>query len=130
MEVIIDGVRYVPDGNQVEFEYLSLHYMHDNHTFSRIQGTTLDEIKASAYKLGIESRCGMLCPPCIVKKFIGADRHKEKSHGIKVHSPYKMDEEKWMRDVELWMVAMSSDEEVMRLIDLGKINQSSKVIGL
>lgn len=102
-------------------QYLSFWYMHDNHTFSRLVGSTLDELAEWGFQHGLKSPCGSICPV----KLITIDENEkttEKSFGIMVHNRYKMDYQAWKTEVQKWKEALQDIPEVRELIAQGNIN--------
>jgi len=107
--VMIDGVRYVPDpmrANEVKF-----YYMHDNHTFSRLQGATIDEVLTAADAVALESPCGMLCPPMLLAGGKEVRRLKEVAH-----APCCDSNSNWIAGKEAWRAECEADSCVMRLV--------------
>lgn len=110
MEVVIDGVRYVPA--EAQPDEVKFYYMHDNHTFSRLHGTTIDEVLAAADAMAKESRCGMLCPPMLLARGKELRRLKEVAHAPCCGS----DDSKWLAGKEAWRNECEGDSQVMRLV--------------
>lgn len=110
MEVVIDGVRYV--SAEAQPDEVKFYYMHDNHTFSRLHGTTIDEVLTAADAMAKESRCGMLCPPMLLA------RGKElRSLKEVVHAPCcGSDDSKWLAGKAEWKKECEEDGCVMRLV--------------
>lgn len=108
-EVIIDGVRYVPA--EAQPDEIKFFYMHDNCTFSRLHGNTIDEILASAETMANESRCGMLCPPILMAKGKEVRRLRQVAH-----APCCGNDSKWLSGKEAWRKECESDSHVMRLV--------------
>ena len=108
--VMIDGVRYVPD--PMHADEVKFYYMHDNHTFSRIPGTTLDVILANADTMAHESRCGMLCPPMLLAGGKEVRRLREVAHAPCCDSG----DAKWVAGTEAWRKECEADSDVMRLV--------------
>jgi hypothetical protein len=111
MEVIIDGIKYVPDvANVIKF-----YYMYDNHTFSRLNGKTIKEILQNADDIESSEAgsCGMLCSATVMK-----DDKEVKRVGCPAHSSGKYDptKEKWNAGKEKWLKDLLEDKDVMRLI--------------
>lgn len=65
MEVLINGVRYVPEDPKTIPDRAPVWYMHDNHTFTRLKGS-LSEIIRQARELARKSPYGMLCNVAII----------------------------------------------------------------
>lgn len=110
--VIINGVRYVPDSKHVDG--VRFYFMHDNHTFTRLKGDTLDELLAHAddVEAGEHGAYGMLCPAILL--------HGEKDVrrvGPPVHARGKEDSRRqWEAGKVKWRKAMAADDDVMRLM--------------
>lgn len=108
MEVIIDGVRYVP----VELpDDVHFYYMHDNHTFSPLRGTTLDAVIARANHLEQVSPWGMLCGPILLR-----GTKEVRRVNVDAHSHGRQQPAKWAADVEAWRHVVQADIDVMRLL--------------
>lgn len=111
MKVIIDGVEYVP--NPSIPVRVSFYYMHDNHTFTKLYGTTLDEVIRSANVVELSSSCGMLCP----FHLLNTKDHTVKQGTIAVHSSYSYNpKDQWEEGIKLWKQEAENNEDVMRLI--------------
>jgi hypothetical protein len=109
-EVMIDGVRYVPD--PMHADEVKFYYMHDNHTFSRLTGATIDEVLESANMMAKKSRCGMLCPPMLLAGGKEVRRLKAVAH-----APCGDDgDAKWDAGVEAWRKECEADSDVVRLL--------------
>lgn len=87
---------------------VSLWYMHDNHTFSRLEGT-VDEVVARAKRLVQLSPYGMLCPP----RILNSNDHPIRQLGRGIHA-----RENGFSDVELdeWVQRLRSDPDALRLM--------------
>jgi len=109
MEILIDGVRYVPA--EAQPDEVKCYYMHDNHTFSLLHGTTIDEVLAAADTMAIESPCGMLCPPVILAGGREVRRLKEAAH-----APCCGNDSKWIEGKAAWRKECENDSQVMRLV--------------
>lgn len=107
--VMIDGVRYVPD--PMHADEVKFYYMHDNHTFSRLHGTTLDEVLDNAEAMAKKSRCGMVCPPMLLAGGKEVRRLKEVAH-----APCGSDDSKWLAGKAAWRKECEGDSQVMRLV--------------
>lgn len=108
--VIINGVRYVPD--QMRAESVRFYYMHDSHTFSRLQGKTLDEILAHADTMASKSRCGMLCSPILLFGDKEVRRLKAFAHAPCLDSGSV----EWEKGKTKWREECEADPDVMRLL--------------
>jgi len=108
MEVIIDGIKYVPE-KPIPDE-MSIWYMHDNHMFSRLYGITLDEILDNADLIENKSSYGMLCSVILQCK-----SKEVRRVGECVHSHGK-DKKSWEEGKITWRKAMEEDPDVMRLL--------------
>ena len=109
-EVVIDGVRYVPD--PMHADEVKFYYMHDNHTFSRLTGATIDEVLASADAMAKESRCGMLCSPLLLAGGKEVRRLKAVAHAPCCGS----DDSKWLTGIAEWRTECEADSDVLRLV--------------
>lgn len=110
LDVIINDIRYKPAEdvpNKVSFRY-----MHDNHTFTKLYGTTLDEVLEAADAIETESSGGMLCPVTLLNKEKDLRRV-----GPCVHSRGIKDlKEHWNSGIDEWRKAVEADADVMRLL--------------
>lgn len=108
--VIIDGVRYVPDPEQVDG--VRFYYMHDNQCFTRLYGVTLDEILSRADEVEAESPHGMLCPVLLLqgKKTIRRVGKAAHAKGSKDPKDY------WNAGKAAWRESVEADADVMRLL--------------
>jgi len=109
-EVMIDGVRYVPDPTHAD--EVKFYYMHDNHTFSRLIGATIDEVLASADAMAKKSRCGMLCSPMLLARGKEVRRLKAVAHA----PCFGSDDSKWLAGVSEWRTECEADSDVLRLV--------------
>ncbi len=113
--VIINGVRYVPDPHHVDG--VLFYFMHDNHTFTRLRGKTLDEVlsHADAVETGKRGSYGMLCPAMLM------NGKKEVRHvGPPAHARGSKDpKDNWNAGKAAWLVAVKADADVMRLMGQG-----------
>lgn len=109
-EVFIDGVRYIPA--QCVPDSIGIWYMHDNHTFTKIYGTTLDAVLAAADAVEAESSYGMLCPVHLL-----SGKQEIRRVGPCVHSGSSKDtKDKWSAGKAAWRLALEADADVMRLL--------------
>ena len=122
-EVMIDGVRYVPDPNHAD--EVKFYYMHDNHTFSRLHGATLDEVLDNAEAMAKESRCGMLCPPMLLAGGKEVRRLKAVAHAPCCGS----DDSKWLAGKAEWKKECEEDGCVMRLVSSNAGNERTASAG-
>jgi hypothetical protein len=111
-EVLINGVRYVPAENLPD--EVRVYYMHDNHTFTRLLGATLDDILAHADD--VESTpggsCGMLCPAVLL-----GNGKKIRRVGPYAHAGgFKDPKDEWREGKAKWLKAMEADPDIMRLM--------------
>ena len=109
-EVVIDGVRYVPA--PTEPDRIGIWYMHDNHTFTRLYGTALDEVLANADAIEAVSSYGMLCPVSVSQgsqelRRVGPPAYAGSSKDSK---------DKWNAGKAAWRFALEADADVMRLL--------------
>lgn len=82
---------------------ISVHYMHDNHTFTPLEGSLAD-VLTRAKQLGKESPYGSLCPPILCRgnkeiRRIGEHVHARDTLG----------------DTSKWEAAVMADEDAVRL---------------
>jgi hypothetical protein len=99
---------------------LSFWYMGDGHWFARLAGKTLDDI----IKQAEEIRCrkdgygyyGMLCPVTLMRKGKEVRRVGKGAHCHGQKNP-----DKWKRGVAEWKASLEADEQVMRLLEEGKV---------
>ena len=113
MEVIIDGIRYVPDRN-VAIK-LGIWYMHDNHLFTKLHGNTIDKILAHAESVRKESPYGMLCPITV----LGVNDKELRRVGPPVHDQGIYKPDRWQEMLPEWRAAVEADVDVMRIIKSG-----------
>ncbi len=112
-EVIIDGVRYVPDPQHAD--RMSIYYMHDNHCFTKLKGTTLDEILAHADEIkdGEWGSYGALCPVHLL-----SGNREVRRVGDMVHAGSSKDSKgKWEEGKAKWRKQVEADPDVMRLLN-------------
>lgn len=120
-DVIIDGVRYVPAHS--ELDRIGFWYMHDNHTFTRLSGTTLDEILKSADELEAQSSYGMLCPV-----HLSAGGREIRRVGPSAHSRGGNDpKDVWNAGKAAWRIAIESDADAMRLLPFNAVDKPPQV---
>lgn len=105
-EVIIDGVKYAPVCDNIK-----IYYMHDNHTSSRVYGTSLNEILANADILEKKSPCGMLCDVTVF-----AGKKEIRRVGACVHSWGKRDHSVWANGKSVWVEEVMRDPDITRLL--------------
>lgn len=103
----INGVEYV---RSAPLE-ASLYYMHDNHTFDRLEGNTVDQLVADARSLEAVSPYGSVCPVRLV-----CGKHILREVGPMVHLRGKGDREVWEADLLAWRHAVEADADLMRVI--------------
>jgi len=109
MKILIDRVKHVPTDalpDQVMF-----YYMHDCHVFSRLYGTTIDDVLAIADIMAKESPCGMLCPPILLLGDKELYRLEEVAHAPCLYHP-----QKWENGKILWRRECESDKNIIRLM--------------
>jgi len=107
-EVIINGKKYIPA--EAEADNLGVYYMHDNHTFSKLRGTTIDAILAEADIYARDSRCGMLCPV-----IVSSGKKELRRVGSAAHAPC-CSNDKWEEGKAKWREEVEKDEDIMRLL--------------
>lgn len=87
---------------------VSVYYIHDNHTFSRVYGTTVDEVLAMADQIEAKSAYGMLCPLNIL--YMGEGWRRV---GCCVHSGAPA---KWEEGKAKWKELVLADEQAIGLL--------------
>ena len=91
---------------------ISIWYMHDNHTFTKLYGKTLKAVLARADAIEAESSYGMLCPVHVLQ-----GKQELRRVGPCVHAGSRKDtKDKWNAGKAAWKAAMKSDADVMRLL--------------
>lgn len=119
MDILINGVRYIPA--EAQPDEVRFYYMHDNHTFSRLPGTTLDEILENADARAEESCCGMLCAPTLFAG--GKEVRRLKSVA---HAPCcGRGAANWIAGKEAWKKECAADTSVLRLLATAEENQGA-----
>lgn len=111
-DVIINGVRYVPDPNFAD--KASFYFMHYGHYFTRLKGKTLDEILAHADEIesGEDGSYGLLYSVIVSKN--GKELRRV---GTPAHSAGSKDsKDKWNAGKAKWRKEVEADAEIMRLI--------------
>ena len=108
--VIINGVRYIPDPNVPDSLYF--YYMHDDHTFTKLHGTTLDEILAHADEVESTSSYGMLCQVILMR----GDKEVRRVGGAAHSGSSKDPKDKWDAGKAAWKKALEDDADVMRIL--------------
>ena len=110
MDWAIETLKDRATGNQPD--EAKVYYMHDNHTFSPLLGTTLDEMLAQADGMAKESPGGMLCPPILLKNGQEMRRLQQVAH-----APYDLKSvQKWEDGKKAWRLECENDADVMRLL--------------
>ena len=110
--IVIDGVRYIRA--EAQPDAIKVYYMHDNHTFSRMNGSTLDEVLFNADLVAKWSPCGMLCAPTLL--FGGKEVRRLKNNA---HAPcLSEDDSRWIDGKAAWRSECEADGDVMRLMAL------------
>ena len=110
MDMLIDGVRYVPAEKGPDA--VKFYYMHDNHTFTRLDGITLDAILADADSIERASSYGMLCGPILCRDGREVRRVNTSAHSGASTAP----KAKWNAGKLEWRKAVEADADVMRLL--------------
>lgn len=118
-DVVIDGVRYVRDpSHATEVRFF---FMHDNHTFTSLRGTTIDEVLAYADRLesGEHGSYGMLCPVVVLN-----DAKEIRRVGPPAFSRGRADpKDYWNAGKAKWRAAVEADPDVMRVLSSNASNQ-------
>lgn len=114
--VIINGVRYVPADlppGEVRF-----YFMHDNHTFTRLKGETLDDVlaHADAVEAGPRGSYGMLCPAILLRGGKECRRVGPAAHARGSKDP----KDEWDAAKAAWRQAMEADPDVCRIMSIAK----------
>lgn len=119
--VVIDGVRYIPA--EAQPDEVKFYYMHDNHTFSRLPGTTLGEVLENADVMAKESCCGMLCSPTL---FAGGQEVRRLK--AVAHAPCcGRGDANWVAGKEAWKKECETDASVLRLLATAEENQGADI---
>lgn len=111
--IVIDGITYVREQQQSP-DRVKFWYLHDNLTFTRLEGSSLDEIAAKAFVLSCTpgGTWGSLCPAILMCGYKEVRRV-----GKMVHAKGANDSSgKWNEGVQQWIKALSADKDVMRLL--------------
>jgi hypothetical protein len=109
--IVINGISYIKEQQP---DHVKFWYLHDNHTFTRLEGDSLDEIaaKASALSYTPTGAWGSLCPAIVMCG------HKEiRRVGLIVHAKGANDSRiEWNEGIQQWIKALSADKDIMRLL--------------
>ena len=89
-------------------------YMHENHTFTLLKGTTVDALLLEADALEADSPYGMLCAPTFLRD--GKDLRRGKVHA---HS-HGADKDFWAAQKDAWRKALEADADAMRLLEAAR----------
>jgi len=109
-EVVIDGMRYVPD--PMHADSVKFYYMHESQMFTRLYGVTVNELLAHADEIEAESSYGMLCPATLLY----GDKELRRV-GPPAHSGSRTDtKDKWNAQKTKWREAIEADVCIMRLL--------------
>lgn len=108
--ITIGGVRYVPEDLSTIPNKVSVWYMHDNHTFTRLGGG-LEAILRDAKRLGKESPYGLLCPVILLHGERELRRLKE-----------SVSARKELCDTAAWEAEVRADPDALRLIEAEREN--------
>lgn len=90
---------------------IHFYYMHDNHCFTRLYGTTLTEITNKCTAVRNESPWGMLCPPILLH-----DNKEIRRIQYRVHCSGRDKDNEWNRDLQKWRDELAQDPDLIRLI--------------
>jgi hypothetical protein len=101
--------KVTPDDNVPDTA--SFLYMHDNHTFTKLAGCSLDEIIAHCNQVREKSPYGMLCPVILLK----GDREIRRV-GDGVNCNGLKETKTWLFDIRRWESQISHDDDVMRIL--------------
>lgn len=86
---------------------VSVFYMHDNHTFTRLTGS-VDEMIEQARALGVESPHGMLG----AARIVDSDGRDVRRLGESIHARVGFDES----DLHQWKQSLLADDDARQLI--------------
>jgi hypothetical protein len=89
----------------------SFWYMHDNHTFTRLKSSTIDEMCKEAFEIGKESPYGMLCPVTV----LNAETDKElRRVGSIVHTTEssELNDTKYANAIQQWKHEILQDADI------------------
>lgn len=112
--VLIDGIRYIPDPRPDLPRKLSLWYMHDNHTFTPVFGTSVDELCRKALLLEQQSPYGMFGRLRLLRGDL-----VEREIGDYVHSGGSAVPLRFSHELEGWRKMVEYDTEALHLIAQG-----------
>lgn len=90
---------------------ISFYYMHDNHTFSKLKGRTLEQIADHCYEIREHSHYGMLCPVILLR-----DDKEIRRVGEPVHCSGPRKDDLWFTGINEWKQNLKTDKDVMRLL--------------
>ena len=91
---------------------IGIWYMHDNHTFTKLYGKTLEAVLKRADEVEAKSSYGMLCPVHVLQ-----GTRELRSVGPCVHAGSSKDtKDKWNAGKTAWKAAVEADADVMRLL--------------
>ena len=111
----IDAARAEPQEQaiiQAHPDKARFYYMHDNHMFTRLEGSTLDDIIAHANAVEAESSYGMLCPVIVMR-----DKNEIRRVGTGAHSSSSKDpKDRWHAQVAVWRKEVEADPDIIRIL--------------
>ena len=99
---------------------VNFYYMHDNHTFSKLYGTTVDEVMEACSKIRNKSPWGMMCPPILLR---GTKEIRRINHAVHCHGIDKTKE--WNNELIAWKKEIEKDYDLMRCI----VNNAMPICG-
>jgi hypothetical protein len=86
-------------------------YLHDNHTHTRLIGTSLDEIRTHADKVEANHSYGMLCPVILLEGSQGIRRVGASAHS----GSAECSKEVWNAGKAKWRAEVEADPDIRRL---------------
>jgi hypothetical protein len=112
MEVVINGVRYAPVDPIADS--IRFYYMHDNHTFTRLKGKTLEKIlrHADEIEAGEGGSYGALCPAILMCGDKEVRRVGKMAHAKGSKDP----KDEWEKGKAKWLKEVEADADVRRLL--------------
>jgi hypothetical protein len=118
INVVIDGIRYIPDPNCAET--VLFYFMYSNLAFDRLYGTTLDEVLAHADELAlnISGSSGMLCPALLLQGQREIRRIGPIASAPTIDDQGVFDRDLWETGKKKWRSILEKDADVVRLVKL------------
>lgn len=100
---------------EVMADRASFWWMHDNHTFTKLVGTTIDEIVSQADSLAKTSPYGQLCEVIVLSGDKELRRVGHNSNGRRFGGG-SVPQETWPAYLEDWIAAVMNDPDIPRLL--------------